>query len=41
MQYAVETQADGTLLLRLKNPDGSLGPVVQHLPAPKLKSGKK
>lgn len=41
MQYTVETQADGTLLLRLKNPDGTTGPVVQHLPAPKLKTGKK
>ena len=41
MQYAVETQTDGTLLLRLKNPDGTLGPVVQHIPAPKLKAAKK
>lgn len=38
MQYAVETQSDGTLLLRLKNPDGTMGPVVQHLAPPKLKS---
>jgi hypothetical protein len=41
MQYDVETQVDGTLLLRLKNLDGTPGPVVQHLPAPKMKSGGK
>lgn len=28
-QYESETQQDGTVLLRMKNPDGSLGPVVQ------------
>jgi hypothetical protein len=29
MQYAAETQVDGTVLLRVKNQDGSFGPVVQ------------
>lgn len=38
VQYDTETQSDGTILLRVKNPDGSLGPVVQHLPAPKNKA---
>lgn len=41
MQYAVETQADGTLLIRMQNADGTLGPVVQHLPAPKQKGTSK
>lgn len=36
-QYDIETQIDGTLLLRLRLPDGSRGPVVAHLPVPKLK----
>jgi hypothetical protein len=39
MLYDAETQSDGTILLRIKNPDGTLGPVVQHLPAPKPKTG--
>lgn len=41
MQYAVETQADGTILIRMQNADGTTGPVVQHLPAPKLKGTPK
>lgn len=41
MQYAVETQADGTILIRVQNPDGTTGPVVQHLAAPKLKGTPK
>lgn len=41
LQYRVETQSDGTLLLRILNPDGSLGPVVQHMAAPKPKTGGK
>ena len=40
MQYAVETQADGTILIRIQNADGTTGPVVQHLAAPKLKGAK-
>jgi hypothetical protein len=41
MQYDTETQADGTVLLRRKNPDGTPGPVVliTKPPAPKA-SGK-
>lgn len=40
MKYAVETQADGTILIRIQNADGTTGPVVQHLAAPKLKGAK-
>jgi hypothetical protein len=28
-QYAAVTQADGSILLHLKNPDGTLGPAVK------------
>ena len=35
MQYAAETQVDGTVLLRVKNADGSFGPVVQIIKPPK------
>lgn len=28
-EYATETQADGSILLRIKNPDGSPGPVLK------------
>lgn len=28
-QYAAVTQGDGSILLHLKNPDGSLGPAVK------------
>jgi len=31
-EYMVDTQEDGTLLIRLKNPDGTPGVVVKHLP---------
>ncbi len=34
-QYATETQADGTVLLRVKMPDGSMGPVVKIVSVPK------
>jgi len=37
LQYDTETQQDGTLLLRVRLPDGTPGPVVAHLPPPKLK----
>jgi hypothetical protein len=37
-QYGVKPQADGTLLLYIKNPDGSEGPIVKVLNAPKPKS---
>lgn len=40
VQYATETQADGTILLRIKNPDGTTGPVVQLIPPPKQKGAK-
>src|SRR5262249_28024188 len=36
-RYTAETQSDGTILLRIQNPDGTPGPVVQHLPPPKMK----
>lgn len=35
MQYETQTQADGTVLLFVKNPDGSRGPAVRIVPAPK------
>lgn len=28
-EYLTETQTDGTVLLRIKNPDGSPGPVIR------------
>ena len=31
-RYSAETQEDGSVLLRLKNPDGSMGPVVKIVP---------
>lgn len=31
-EYGTTTQADGSILLHIKNPDGSLGPVVKLLP---------
>lgn len=42
LQYMNETQTDGTVLLRVKNPDGTPGPVVQIVkpPAPKKAGGK-
>lgn len=41
MQYTNETQADGTVLLRVKNPDGTPGPVVQIVKPPTAKGGAK
>lgn len=35
MKYEAVTQADGSILLHLKNPDGSLGPAVKIINAPK------
>lgn len=35
MQYDTETQADGTVLLRVKSPDGNRGPVIQII-SPKM-----
>jgi hypothetical protein len=34
-QYMTETQQDGTVLLFLKNPDGSKGPAVKIISPPK------
>jgi len=31
-EYGVITQEDGTLLLHVKNPDGSMGPILKVLP---------
>lgn len=35
MKYEAVTQVDGSVLLHLKGPDGSLGPAVKIIPAPK------
>lgn len=32
-EYGTTTQEDGSILLHLKNPDGTLGPIVKVLPA--------
>lgn len=40
MKYTNETQQDGTVLLRILNPDGSPGPVVHIIKPPAMK-GKK
>jgi hypothetical protein len=37
-QYKAVTQADGSILLHLQNPDGTLGPAVKIIPAPKTPS---
>jgi hypothetical protein len=37
-EYDTVTQEDGSILLHIKNPDGSLGPVVRVLPP--IKTGK-
>jgi hypothetical protein len=34
-EYVNETQADGSILLRMKNPDGSVGPAVKIISPPK------
>lgn len=34
-QYETVTQSDGSILLHIKNPDGSLGPAVKIVRAPK------
>lgn len=39
MKYTTETQADGTVLLRLLNPNGTPGPVVQIVKPPGMKQG--
>lgn len=35
-QYLTETQQDGSILLFLKNPDGSKGPAVKIITPPKM-----
>lgn len=40
MKYTNETQQDGTVLLRVQNPDGSPGPIVQIIKPPTAKQGK-
>jgi hypothetical protein len=37
MQWAAVTQSDGSVLLHMKLPDGSLGPVVKVISAPSPK----
>lgn len=37
-QYAAITQDDGSVLLHLKNPDGTMGPAVKIIPP--IKRGK-
>lgn len=39
MKYSTETQQDGTILLRMMNPDGTPGPVIQVI-QPKGLHGK-
>jgi hypothetical protein len=39
-KYEAVTQIDGSILLHLKNPDGSLGPAIQIVKAPKAPSGR-
>lgn len=36
-QYIAVTQSDGSILLHLKNPDGSPGPAIKIINAPKPK----
>ncbi len=36
-EFKAETQSDGTVLLRVMNPDGSMGPVVRIVSVPKPK----
>lgn len=38
LQYATETQDDGSVLLRIKNMDGTMGRVVKIVPPP-IKGG--
>ena len=40
LQYHNETQSDGSILIRLLNPDGSPGPVVDIVRTPKPKGAK-
>jgi hypothetical protein len=37
--YEAVTQSDGTVLLHLKNPDGTLGPAVRIVSVPRPKTG--
>ncbi len=39
-EYVAETQADGSVLLRIKNPDGSPGPAVKIIPPLKQGGGR-
>lgn len=38
MKYEAVTQSDGSVLLHIKNPDGSLGPALKIINAPKPSS---
>lgn len=40
LKYHNETQSDGSILIRLLNPDGSMGPVVDIVRTPKPKGAK-
>lgn len=40
MKYTNETQADGTVLLRVMNPNGTPGPVVHIIKPPAMKQSK-
>ena len=40
IQYEAVTQQDGTVLLHIKNPDGSLGPAVKIINAVKPQKGE-
>lgn len=40
MQYDAETQVDGTVLLRVKSPDGQKGPVIQIISPKQPKAPK-
>lgn len=41
IKYATETQQDGSVLLRVVNPDGTPGPVIKVIPPPSVGGGKK
>lgn len=41
LNYTTETQDDGSVLLRLKNPDGTPGRVVKIVPSPIKGGGQK
>jgi hypothetical protein len=41
IKYATETQQDGSVLLRMLNPDGTPGPIVKIVPPPHGHAAKK